>query len=440
VATDASGALGVFRSLGAYWITMFAAGLFVFCALLAIHGLAAQLFSYRLFLRASAFLQLATFFAVLGIFFLTPAPTKSNLLAWLPSYWFLGLFQELNGGPVNPVFGRLAARAAASLTIAGAAALMFYTLAYYRHVRRALEEPDIAPGGRSHLLSRVSKWISQPLERAIFLFTVRTLTRSRQHRLLLAVYGAIGLAFALAYGKSGWRGRWDHPNVPFLAATLILLFFSIVGVRAIFILPFELRANWIFHITAVHSPNAYFTAIRKSLLWLAAAPPLACITLLLSAVWPWRPVLEHLGICLAMAFLLVDLFLYRFRKIPFTCSYLPGGANLKVKLGAYGIAFLCLADGGTLLEFWAFKRPARFLTLLALLVAAAIWAHRRRSEFAAAAYTPLQFEDLPPAEIFALDFRRDSDLTGSEQYIDTWPTSPPADSPSRIAPTRARRY
>jgi hypothetical protein len=440
VATDASGALGVVRSLGAYWITMFAAGLFVFCALLAIHGLAAQLFSYRLFLRASAFLQLAAFFAVLGIYFLTPAPTKSNLLAWQPSYWFLGLFQELNGGSINPVFGRLAARAVASLAIAGAAALMFYTLAYYRHVRRALEEPDIAPGGRSHLLSRVSKWISQPLERAIFLFTVRTLARSRQHRLLLAVYGAIGLAFALAYGKTGWRGRWDHPNVPFLAATLILLFFSIVGARATFILPFALRANWIFRITAVHSPNAYFTAIRKSLLWLAAAPPLACIALLLSAVWPWRPVLEHLAICLAMAFLLVDLFLYRFRKIPFTCSYLPGGANLKVKLGAYGIGFLCLADVGTLLEFWAFKRPVRFATLLAVLVAAAIWARRRRSEFAAAPYTPLQFEDLPPPEIFALDLHCDSHLTGGEQYIDTWPTSPPADSPSRIVPTRARRY
>ena len=104
--------------------------------------------------------------------------------------------------------------------------------------------------------------------------------------------------------------------------------------RAIFILPFELRANWIFRITAVHSPNAHFTAIRKCLLWLAAAPPLVCVALLLFAIWPGRPVLEHLAICVAAAFLLVDLFLYRFRKIPFACSYLPGGANLKVKLGA----------------------------------------------------------------------------------------------------------
>jgi hypothetical protein len=140
-------ALGALRSLAAYWITMFAAGLFVFCALLAIHGLAAQLFSYRLFLRVSSFLQLAAFFAVLGIYFLTPTPTKMNLQTWLPSFWFLGLFQELNG-PVDPVFGRLARRAVASLASAIVLALGFYTLAYYRHVRQALEQPDITPGDR----------------------------------------------------------------------------------------------------------------------------------------------------------------------------------------------------------------------------------------------------------------------------------------------------
>lgn len=160
---------------------MFAAASFVFCALLAIHGLAAQLFSYRLFLRVSSFLQLAALFAVLGIYFLTPAPAKANLLAWLPSFWFLGLFQELNG-PVDPVFGRLAGRAISSLLIAGAMAFVLYALAYYRHVRRVLEQPDIAPGDRSRPLSRlgrfvVSKWISRPLERAIFLFTARTIGR-----------------------------------------------------------------------------------------------------------------------------------------------------------------------------------------------------------------------------------------------------------------------
>ncbi len=417
-----SGPLGAVRSLAAYWITMFAAGLFMFCALLALQGLAAQLLPYRLFLRVSGFLQLGAFFAVLGIYFLTPAPTKQNLLAWLPSFWFLGLFQELNG-PLDPIFGRLAIRAAVSLLVAGALGFGLYALAYYRHVRQALEQPDIAPGDRSQPLGRlgrflVMKGISRPLERAIFLFVSRTIARSRQHRLLLAVYGGLGLAIALAYAKSSFRTGWDKPNVQFLAATAVLLFFSVVGLRAIFALPLALAANWIFRITAVHSPNAYFTAIRKCLLALGAGPPLVCSAILLFAIWPVRPVFEHLAILTAAAFLLVDLFLYRFRKLPFACSYLPGGGNLKLKFGAYGIGLVFLADLATHIEFWALHRFTRFATLLALLVAAAVWAYRRRAAVAGSPYTPLQFMDLPPADIFALDFRRDSEWIGGEQYLD----------------------
>lgn len=419
------GALGALRSLAAYWITMFAAGLFVFCALLAIHGLAAQLFSYWLFLRVSAFLQLAAFFAVLGIYFLTPAPIKTNLQAWLPSFWFLGLFQELNG-PVDPIFGRLAGRAVGSLAVAGALALGLYTLAYYRHVRQALEQPDIAPGDRSRPLSRlgrflVSKWISRPLERAMLLFVARTVARSRQHRLLLAVYGGIGLAIALAYTKSIVHGGWDRPSVPLLAASAILLFFSIAGMRAIFTLPLALAANWIFRITAVHSPNAYFHAIRKCLLAFGAGPPLLGSACLLFAIWPGRPAIEHLAILTTAAFLLVNLFLYRFRKAPFACSYLPGGANLKWKLGAYGMGLVFVAELTTQIEFWALHRFARFVVILTLLLGAATWAGRRRREFAGSPYAPLQFEDLPPADIFALDLRRDSERVGGEQYIDVRP-------------------
>jgi hypothetical protein len=375
-----------------------------------------------LFLRVSTFLQLAAFFAVLGIYFLTPVPTKQNLLAWLPSFWFLGLFQELNG-PLDPAFGRLAGRAVASLLAAGILGFGLYAAGYYRHVRQALEQPDITPADRSRAVGRlgrflVSKAISAPLERAIFLFVARTIARSRQHRLLLAVYGGVGLAIALAYAKSALRHGWDKPNVQFLAASAVLLFFSIVGLRAIFALPLVLGANWIFRITAVHSPNAYFTATRKCLLALGVGLPLAASAVALLAIWPPWPVLEHLAILTAAGFLLVDLFLHRFRKVPFTCSYLPGGGNLKLKFGAYGIGLVFLADLATHIEFWALHRSARFAVLLGLLAAAAVWAYCRRAATAGLPYTPLQFVDLPPADIFALDFRRDSEWVGGEQYID----------------------
>jgi hypothetical protein len=112
-------------------------------------------------------------------------------------------------------------------------------------------------------------------------------------------------------------------------------------------------------------------------------------------------------------FLLVERALYQFRKIPFACSYLPGKANLKLKLGIYGILFLFLADVGVQIEFWAMQKPARFLVLSAVLLAAAVRANRQTAEFAAAPDNRIQFEDLQPAEVFALDLRRDGTWSSS---------------------------
>jgi hypothetical protein len=212
------------RSLGAYWATMTAAGLLILSALLAVQGLAALLLRYRMFLRLSSFLQLAAFFLILGVYFLTPAlatvpgltaTANQRLLAWLPSYWFLALFQELNG-TTHPVFGPLAERALWSLFLSISVAGAAYPLAYYRNFRRMIEQPDIAPADRSRRATRIGRFIaeryfSRPLESAIFLFMVRTIARSRQHRLLLAAYGGAGLAIALAYAKSLLYGYSNEP-------------------------------------------------------------------------------------------------------------------------------------------------------------------------------------------------------------------------------------
>jgi hypothetical protein len=412
------------RSFSAYWVTMTAAGLLVFCALLAVQGLAALLLRYRLFLRLSSFLQLAAFFLILGVYFLTPAlatlpgltaSANRHLLAWLPSFWFLALFQELNG-TTHLVFGPLAERAVWSLFAAISIAGATYPLAYYRNFRRIIEQPDIAPTDRSRRATRIGRFIaaryfSRSLESAIFLFMVRTIARSRQHRLLLAAYGGAGLAIALAYAKGLWYGysneRWYQLNQPLLIGSFVLLSFVVIGARAALALPIALPANWIFRITAVHRPAAYFAAVRKSLFTLTVIPVWILSAILYFSIWPARPALEHMAVLVMTGFLLVDRALYQFRKIPFACSYLPGKANLKMKLGIYGVAFLFFADVGVQIEFWAMRKPARFLVLSAIFLATAVLANRHTAEFAAAPDNRIQFEDLPPAEVFALDLRHD---------------------------------
>src|SRR5690242_16394763 len=68
-----SGFGDVIRSLAAYWTTMAAAGVFILCGVLGLHGLAAQL-PRRRYLRISVILQMAVFCLLLMVYFLQPAP------------------------------------------------------------------------------------------------------------------------------------------------------------------------------------------------------------------------------------------------------------------------------------------------------------------------------------------------------------------------------
>jgi hypothetical protein len=405
---------GGLRSWAAYWGAVTAAALFVFCALLAVQGTASLLLSYRQFLRFSSFLQLAAFFLILAVYFLTPPlyiATRRHLLAWLPSFWFLGVFQELNGA-ADPRFQPFAMMAARNLAGAFVIAAVTYGLAYYRTARRVIELPDIVPADRTRPATRIFRFLATrllrgPHEQAIVLFTARTIARSRQHRLLLAAYAGAGLAIALAYAKTYLYDsplrRWNEPNTPFLVSSFVMLFLSVVGARAAFALPLSLRSNWIFQIASVHPPAAYFEAVRKALYALTAIPVWIVSALVYLSIWPPRPALEHLVVLFALGVLFVECALYRFRKIPFACSYLPGKPNLNVRLGAFAIAFLFAADQGVEIEFWAMQRFTRYAGLLWILIGAAAWARHRTTAFARSGDQQIHFEDAAPPLLVALD-------------------------------------
>jgi uncharacterized protein YjeT (DUF2065 family) len=96
---------------------MLTAGAFIFCFVLGLQGLAAQLLPRRWFLRVSSILQLASFCLFVTGYILQPiAVTPAYILAaqnggplyWSPSFWFLGLFQQLSGSPALAPLARRA--------------------------------------------------------------------------------------------------------------------------------------------------------------------------------------------------------------------------------------------------------------------------------------------------------------------------------------------
>jgi hypothetical protein len=85
------------------------------------------------------------------------------------------------------------------------------------------------------------------LKNAITLFVMRTLLRSGQHRMILSFFSGIGLAIVVGYVTlfDGWGSKTTGMSIAFLIASILMLVFVIVGIRAVAAIPISLSANWI---------------------------------------------------------------------------------------------------------------------------------------------------------------------------------------------------
>ena len=408
-------AAGAIRSFLAYWIAMLAAGVFMFCCVLAAQGLAAQLLPRRWFLRVSGFLQLAAFCLLVSGFFLQRSPLAVLMAAgrrpwvnWIPSYWFVGLYQQLSGS-LHPAFAPFAMRAWVGLVVALCATATAYAASYFRTLPKLVEEPDIAPGLAHSWLPR----FGGPFETAIAHFSIRSLLRSRQHRVIFAFYLGVGLAFAILFLNAPQElagpaaaeplDPWHQPAVPMLAATIAMMGFWVVGARVVFSLPLDLRANWVFRVMPFQAGSQCLGAWRRALFAASVAPAWAISAALLFALWPWRQAASHLAALACFGIILAEFSISGVQKIPFTCSYLPGRSHLHVTflLWIYMLlgGIVALAAG----ELRALERPALFASVLAVLVAAALGAILRNNWLARPSRAELRFEEEPPDRLLSLD-------------------------------------
>jgi hypothetical protein len=402
---------GLLRSFAVYWTVMLGAGAFIFCCVLGLQGLAAQLLSRRLFLRVSSFLQLGTFGLIVYVYFMQPAPSSPNLLmqangtgplSWSPSYWFLGVFQQSNG---SPMMAGLAQRAWIGLGVALSVTATTYALSYFRTLRKIVEEPDIVSRARG------LTWLPRfggALQTALVQFSIRSLLRSRQHRVILAFYLGIGFALTVLMMQAGVERRgapsdapiadgWSEINTPLLLASIAMLCLWMIGTRVVFAFPLDLRANWIFQIACPAAPQ--LLATRRALLLLSAAPVWAATAVIGFRVWPVQAAAGHLLVLALLASFLADVCLYSFRKIPFTCSYLPGKSQVHLAiLGVLGLLWLILYSARYERQALAdLHMMAPMLILLALAAAVARWLTVR------AADEPIKFEEEPSDTVQVLD-------------------------------------
>jgi hypothetical protein len=401
-----AGSPGVLRFCPAYWFTMVAASLFLYCAVLTIQGFSALLLPRRAFLGLSALLQLSAYGLFLGAFFLLPtftdlaewvSPRNHRVLAFSPPYWFFALFNQLNGS-LPPALAWLANRAwiALGCAVFGAAASLI--LCYLRTMKKTVEEPDLMPTrGTLHWTPR----FGSALQTAIVLFSFRSIARSRQHRVVLAFYLSIVFALALALVHGELSAPALRPlSTDFLISTIGMMALAVIGLRNVFPLPISLNANWILRVTQLCPSQKYLAATRRFMLLFGVLPVWLVTAGLSLSFRPWHQVVEHLAVLALLGWVFVEISLVGFYKVPFTCSYLPGKTNIQFAFWGFVVVLLVLALSFAPIEMQAFSDPVGYASLLSVFAVAACGLlafnrHRARSAV-------LYFEELPDQLITTL--------------------------------------
>ena len=192
------------RLLTAYWLTMIAAGVFVFGLAMSVQGIAASCaspppFPARVLVSAAdgvlphrrCLLSSADGGQARG----HSGGANGGACSASPSYWFLGLFQELSGSPALAPWRAVPGRAGTRGRRNGDR-VRSRTVARFGGSRsnRTLRPRRPSCCGCRPLGTR--------LQTAIVQFGVRTLFRSAPHRVILAFYWGIGFALAIIFLKS----------------------------------------------------------------------------------------------------------------------------------------------------------------------------------------------------------------------------------------------
>jgi hypothetical protein len=360
----------------------------------------------RIFLRLSAFLQLAAFGLFLGVYFAQPLltdpvsladPRNHWVLASSPSYWFFALFNQLNGSwPAQ--FSWLASRAWIALGLAVTGAASSLLLCYIHTMKKTVEEPDLVPGaGGLHCLSS----FGNSLQTAVALFSIRSLTRSRQHRVAFAFYLAFvfGLALSLLRGEMA-AAAYSPVSMDLLISTFLMMFFAVAGLRNVFSLPISLTANWVLRTTQLRPSEDYVAATRRSLLLLAVVPVWLLSFALSLRFRPIPHVAVHLAVLALLGCILAELCLIGFYKVPFTCSYLPGKANIQLIFWGFIIVMIAFVVPAAQFELSALTVPLKAAFMLSALGALfwALWIFNRHRAKSAVIY----FEEIPDQVITTL--------------------------------------
>jgi hypothetical protein len=334
---------------------------------------------------------------------------------WIvPVVWFRALYVELLG--VDSPLLASEARLALVATAAAVAAAVPCSLLGFRDAGSGSEGERYGGRRASLPLGAVlgSGRNRRPVARAVSSFVGSALLRSPSAGLVARGLLVVGVALTVS-GFAGIALRdvgYDAPVLParpLHAPVFVLPFFALVGLRLSAVYPAALGANWIFRLTEAPGSADYAAGIRSAALRTVAGPLLLLMAIPYAFFWGPAAAAAHLLLGLAVALVTIEWLFLGFPKIPFTCTYQPGKANLRVTWPKHAAVFVLYCGVVPSLAARLEARPVAWATATGVLLAVWRWlAHVRDRQ---ARETRLVFDDAAagPVTVLGLEWRAAAD-------------------------------
>ena len=372
----------VLQHLAAHLSGTVGGAVFIFCTLVVVRGLLVLLVSEQIATTVGSLLQ---FVFLSGVLCFMMVPTATGEVT-PPISWFAGLFELIRGSRATDIPGLAQyALIVLPLSVAGAIAVTF--AGYWTQMRSAL-----APSAKVAASARLRRAFARLMTgrdraaRATADFVLTTLARSRVQQAPIAVAAALGVAIVSVAltTRDGGLEELRTPRMAVLWIPVVIGYWIVVGLRAAFAMPAELRAAWAFRVHSRLPSVSYWSGVRAAMIAFAIGPALLINALVVGPLLGWRIAAIHtplVVLAIAITAQFASLLVY---GIPFTRAYPPGHAKLKTRWQLYLLGMFAIAYVPVRMEMAVLSEAWGFAVLLAkgvvvLVILEAVGRHRARN-------------------------------------------------------------
>ncbi|MGH9200455.1 MAG: hypothetical protein ACRD2A_04375 [Vicinamibacterales bacterium] len=162
--------------------------------------------------------------------------------------------------------------------------------------------------------------------RASFFFTLDTLAGSPPHRLSVMISLSLGVTAAVITLYFTGAALWQSTSLPrgAIGAELILTIALLLGFRHAVRVPAELAANWVIQLSWAGDRRAFIDGVKRSAVVAFLLPPLVVFLVVNALFFNPADAAAHFACSLGGGWLLLEVTLLGYHKLPFTAALAPG--------------------------------------------------------------------------------------------------------------------